>query len=417
MILTHFLRSCLAVAGIALASCGFSQEQTGTTLAAWVQYTVDGIEIRAVSSSGCPSVIVDGEAVEMTVRAEPTGAHPDFVCVAPLEEGVESIRIGEESLPVKKQPRRIVIMGDTGCRLSDSHGLYQECNNDSLWPFPQVARSVEAVNPDLIIYTGDYIYRESPCPSGDNGCVGSPYGDNQETWKADWLIPARPVHAAAPLVLIRGNHETCSRAGDGWFRYLDAREPPGECKDSTDPWVVEFESMQLAVMDVANLEDGDGNSLSGFFAGQLAWLDDQLDMPAWISAHRTFWGYGADDDTGELTTPTEELQIAVAMAGLPEKTQLLIGAHIHLAEVLDFGKTRPPQLVVANSGTQLVPRVAPPQEIDGVAIQTHKVLYQYGFVVMESKGGQRWTMSFRDVDGRELELCHLKNKRVKCRGK
>jgi hypothetical protein len=279
----------------------------------------------------------------MTVGAEPTSMHPNFMCVIPLNEGVESISTGGESLPVPviKQPGRIVIMGDTGCRLSDSHGLYQECNNDSLWPFAQVARSVKAANPDLIIYLGDYIYRESPCPYDDKGCAGSPYGDNQETWEADWLIPAKPVHAAAPLVLIRGNHETCSRAGDGWFRYLDARVQPDACEDSTDPWMVEFNSMQIAVMDVANLEDENDNSLAGLFAGQLTWLDDQLDKPSWISAHRTFWGYGADDDTGKLTTPTEILQAAVAEVGLPEERNLLIGAHIHLAEVLDFGKFRP----------------------------------------------------------------------------
>ena len=69
-------------------------------------------------------------------------------------------------------------MEDTGCRVSDGHGLYQECNNDSIWPFANVARSVAAYDPDLIIYTGDYIYREAPCPDGNQGCVGTPYGDN-----------------------------------------------------------------------------------------------------------------------------------------------------------------------------------------------------------------------------------------------
>jgi hypothetical protein len=385
-------------------------------IAAWVQYTVGSVEVRAVARHRCPTLLVDGGGVGMFERAQPTQSHPNLVCAAEIPHGASSIRLDGRSLPppVAKRPMRIVVMGDTGCRLSDSHGLYQECNNDSLWPFANVARSVGAYGPDLIVYTGDYIYRESPCPVGDNGCAGSPHGDTQETWEADWLLPARPVHAAAPLILIRGNHETCSRAGGGWFRYLDARPYLGECEDSTEPWVAGFDSMEVAVMDVANLEDEDGNPLTDLFASQLEWLAERLTQSSWIAAHRTFWGYGADDDTGELTTPTEELQDAVREAGLPEAVELLVGAHIHLAEVLDFGPERPPQLVVANSGTQLVARVEPPAEIDGIAIQSQRVIYQYGFVAMTALGRGGWSISFRDVDGREIERCRLHGKRVRC---
>jgi hypothetical protein len=222
------------------------------------------------------------------------------------------------------------------------------------------------------------------------------------------------VHAAAPLVLIRGNHETCSRAGDGWFRYLDARPAPAACKDSTEPWVVGFDAMQLAMMDVASLESRNGDPLTELFAAQIESLAGGLTEPSWIVAHRTFWGYGADDDTGELTTPTKELQDAVRKVGLPGAVELLVGAHIHLAEVLDFGGERPPQLVVANGGTQLVPRVEPPRQIDGVDIRSQEVIYQYCFVGMTAQRDGGWTISFRDVDGREIERCGLRGKRVRC---
>ena len=41
-----------------------------------------------------------------------------------------------------------------------------------------------------MIHVGDYIYREDPCPAGDEGCAGSPYGDNWPTWEADFFEPA-----------------------------------------------------------------------------------------------------------------------------------------------------------------------------------------------------------------------------------
>ncbi len=419
--LRHAASIALAVVVSACAG-GVPIEQVGSgdgkIMAAWVQYTAAGIEARAVVSGHCPSLRVDGTLLPMSVRAAPTAEHPNTVCAEMLPPGARSVRLDGSALPapVRGLAKRIVVMGDTGCRLSSSHGLYQECNNDSLWPFARVAESVRAYGPDLILYTGDYIYRESPCPAGDNGCAGSPHGDNQATWEAEWFDPAAPVHEAAPLVLVRGNHETCSRAGTGWFRYLDARPEPGECLDSTDPWIVSLPRMQFGVMDVANVEDENG-PLDLLFAAQLNLLDGELTRPAWIVAHRTFWGYGADDDTGELTTPTAELQDAVREAGLPRETQLLVGAHIHLAEVLDFGGGRPPQLVVANGGTQLVSRVAPLEEIDGVAIRDQEVLYQYGFVAMERMGAKRWSISFRDIEGRELERCDLVELRVRCSGR
>ena len=417
LLLTHTLAGIALVLAVPLIPLPVVA-QDDEIIAAWVQYTAEGIEARAVVRFDCPMLSVDGRRVRMAERASPTSEHPNTVCAAEISRYARSLQLDDRSLPAptKKRPKRIVIMGDTGCRLSRGHGLYQECNNDSLWPFAQVARSVAAYAPDLILYTGDYIYRESPCPEGNRGCQGSPFGDTQATWEADWLVPARPVHAAAPLVLARGNHETCVRAGKGWFRYLDARPPPPApgCERSTDPWVVSFPGIQFAVMDTANLKGSGGSSLAGLFADQLSYLDTVLKEPAWIISHRTFWGFGADDNTGELTTPTSQLRAAVNSAGLPREVHFLVGAHIHLAEVLDFGGVRPPQLVAANSGTQLVSRVEPPGDIDGVEIQEHEVLYQYGFVAMEATGKRGWSISFRDIEGRELEKCLLRGKRVRC---
>jgi hypothetical protein len=404
LLLAGFLSGATAAAG------AFSP----TTLGAWVQYTASGVEARAVVTSDCPTIEIDGAPIPMALRAGPTGDHPNNVCTVLLPEGVKHIVLDEQALPVpKKKPRNLVVVGDTGCRVSDSHGLYQACDNDSIWPFKYVAQSIRDYEPDAIIYTGDYIYRESACPDGNQGCVDTPYGDNQATWEADWLGPAHPTHLAAPLVLIRGNHETCSRAGTGWFRYLDARDYREECINSTAPWAVELGELSLGVMDTATVEEF-GMSLAPLFADQLRTLDSELGKNAWIATHRPFWGFGADDDTGELTTPTVELQEAVRLAGLPSGTRLIVSAHIHLAELLQFDSDRPPQLVVANGGTQLVPRVDAPQEIDGVDLKDYLVLYQYGFVAMKSGGGKKWKVSFRDIDGRELERCKIKNKKVKC---
>ena len=60
-------------------------------------------------------------------------------------------------------PRRIVVIGDTGCRLKGkaTPGLQRP----RTLPFARVAASAAAFKPDLVIHVGDYHYREDPCPA------------------------------------------------------------------------------------------------------------------------------------------------------------------------------------------------------------------------------------------------------------
>ena len=115
--------------------------------------------------------------------------------------------------------KQIVVIGDTGCRLKGT--FTQDCNDPVKWPFAVVARLAAARRPDLVIHVGDYHYRETACPDTQPGCAGSPHGDNWAVWQKDFFNPAAPLLAAAPWVLVRGNHELCSRGGHGWFRLLD----------------------------------------------------------------------------------------------------------------------------------------------------------------------------------------------------
>lgn len=394
----------------------YSSTEDTRIIASWVQYTSDGVEVRVVISGKCPGVELDGKPTPMLQRAAPSDQHPNRVCAARVPAGTKNIRLGEKKLPapVKTTPGRIVVIGDTGCRVSKKHGLYQACNNSSIWPFEKIADSAALFKPDLIIYTGDYIYRESPCPAGNKGCEGTPYGDNQATWEADWLLPSHPIHTAAPIVFLRGNHESCARAGNGWFRYLDARPYTGQCQQTTAPWLMEAGSLRLVVLDTADLKSSDKETLTGLYAKQLIETDQLLKGPGWLASHRPFWGFGADDDTGEPVKLTGVLQDAVRRAGLPQEVRLLISAHLHLAEVLSFDKQRPPQLIVGNGGTELVPETTPPEQIDGLQIVNPQVFYQYGFVTMEPVTDNVWTVVFRDVTGRVIQPCLFNGHRVDC---
>jgi hypothetical protein len=145
-------------------------------------------------------------------------------CEARWPVGAQHARVAGHVVPAPRSAiNRIVIIADTGCRMKASENAFQPCNDPVKWPVAQVASSAAALKPDLVIHIGDIPYRESPCPEGNAGCANAAWGYGFDAWQADFFKPAQPLLAAAPWVFVRGNHEACSRAGQGWFRFIDAQ--------------------------------------------------------------------------------------------------------------------------------------------------------------------------------------------------
>src|SRR5665213_564043 len=221
---------------------------------AWVQATANGYEARIVTTAAaCPVLHTDKGDAALSVRAAASADFP-MICAAALPAGATRATIAGTALPLPvANPQRILVLGDTGCRIKGA--ALQACNDPAKWPFPQVAAAAAALKPDLVIHLGDYLYRESPCPPGDAGCAGSPWGDNWTTWQADFYTPAAPLLAAAPIVLVRGNHEDCARAGSGWLRLQGPSANPDSCVPHLPVYAVDLGSLRLAVMDDASASD------------------------------------------------------------------------------------------------------------------------------------------------------------------
>jgi hypothetical protein len=230
--------------------------------AAYVLLGPQGPVARAVykDAAECPSLSLDGTTQQMSVRMRPqTGkkaVFPVLVCELAIPAGTRSAVLGKQALPLPPAtPASVAVIGDTGCRLKagkpkprdkdhDEGGKFQDCDKTSAWPFSVLAASVAKQKPQVLIHVGDYIYRESRCPKGDKGCKGSPYGDNWDTWKADFFKPAAPLLAAAPWIAARGNHEICDRAGTGFMLFLD----PAPAQNQAPPACVDLIPQFFAVM-------------------------------------------------------------------------------------------------------------------------------------------------------------------------
>jgi len=394
----------------------------------WVQVAPPNVGIvRALTeASACPHVRFDSRVVRMKERA---ASDKDFnirTCEATVPPDTRRINVAGKSLrPPPVRPVRIAVVGDTGCRLKVGRSLddgFQACNDPEDWEFAKVAKQVAAWKPDLVIQVGDYIYREQACPDGNKGCEGSPFnspGMRWETWEADYFTPAAPMLEAAPMLFVRGDHETCERAGDGFFRFLDPFRFRG-CTDFSDPYALTFKGLQLVVMDTAQADD---TTLSPQVVIERYRQDFErvkrlATGNAWLLSHIPIWGIRPIVADG---SQVEALNITVqdALSGLlPPAIDLILTGHVHLGEVLSFTGNRPPQMVVGTGGTLLLPKVTKNivrMKIDGEVVTLATIVSTHGFFTFEPWPPHAWKTTILNEIGSRLAICRLADKSAICR--
>lgn len=407
-------------AGLASNSASFAvQGESGTTtLSRWVQMGTAGTVIaRAITSqNSCPSVTFGSQSQAMQVRARPSFPdYPVLSCEAVIPPATVSASIDGEPLALPKaSPQRILVMGDTGCRQRGTD--HQPCNDPDAWPFSRLASSAAAWRPDLIIHVGDYFYREEPCPIGVAGCVNTPTGYNWDAWNADFFTPANPALAAAPWVFVRGNHEDCNRAWEGFFRFLDSRPFPAICPGHTDPVSISTAAVQLIVMDDSAANDiaADAAQVEERYTPQFAMVRQAVTPKTWLLMHRPLWAIGAVQGQTPSTVSNLTMQ-AASQNNLPAGVDLVLSGHGHFFEALNFTPERAPQMVVGNSGALLypLPLVRPGASVGGAMVSSGTVFSTFGFTTFEP-AASGWTATPRDVNGLPQMVCSVANRAINC---
>jgi hypothetical protein len=307
--------------------------------ARWVQYVPGGIEARAITDKAqCPPAAIDNIAVPMRTRSEPGGDFPIRVCSLPITPGAKLVTIDGVPVPLPvARPNRILLIGDTGCRLKDS--LVQACNDSVLWPFQVGADVASTLRPDLVIHVGDFYYRETACPAGNLGCAGSPFGDTWASWRADFFSPARLLLETAPWVFVRGNHEECERGGLGWVRTLDPY-PYGPkagrdgCLKTADLFVADIGGVSVVVMDTASAREERADEQ------EAALYREQFKSVAklapsgivWLAFHRVIWSTDGTEVPEKSGGDNKTLALA-AKGNIPGNVQLMLNGHQHKFEV------------------------------------------------------------------------------------
>jgi hypothetical protein len=412
------------------------------------------------TDDACPAIAVDDlttptkeRAGPATVAQRPTrsdttdsksSAFPVRVCDMSLPRGASRAIVAGRSLPLSTDaPRRIVVIGDTGCRIKASDDAFQACNDSRRWPFASVAAAAAATLPDLVIHVGDYHYRENACPAGNADCANSPWGYGWDAWNADFFTPARPLLAAAPWIFVRGNHESCNRAGQGWWRFLDFRPhvagrdcnraSDDERGDYSDPYAVPISGdTQIVVFDSSRVGVRallPSDPMYRYYSAELRTAFALLRDVAHnlFVSHHPILGFAPDTSRSApaVYPGNEALQSVLAPINgpslFPSNVQTLIAGHNHLFEMVSFVSSHPTQLISGNGGAWAdapLPSPLPPgaSVAPGTVIETIASTSRYGFMVLEKDPDRNdlWRVEARDEYGQLMTVCILRDGKTKC---
>jgi hypothetical protein len=449
------------IAGCAMPPSAPMQPVAGVRYA-FVVLGEDGQAVaRAITSeAACPSIAFDGRAESMDIRALPAliarrpprygqgdakpAAFPVLTCEKVIPAGVLRATIEGRALPLPKAaPQRIVVLGDTGCRLLAYGSTFQACNDPVAWPLRTVSDAAAAAAPDLVIHVGDYHYRENACPPGNAGCAGSAWGYGWDAWEADLFAPAQRLLAAAPWIVVRGNHETCARAGQGWWRFLDPRpvaarqncEHPADdaTGDYSEPYAVplgtraaadtQFIVFDSSVVGIAPLAAADpmyGNYRAQF---EQAFALAARRPENFFLVHHPVLAFAANPGNAEAPYPGNAgLQSVLHTLSpnvlFPPNVRAVLSGHNHLFEVVSFATPQPAQFVLGNGGDWAdlplrTPQPAGVTPAPGAIVASMVALTAFGFTTME-RTVAGWRFVARDTRGVPMTTCTLDGKKANC---
>lgn len=426
---------------------------------AWVVMGSGGTAIARVITpdATCPPIFIDGQSFPMNLRIgpgtqplRPTASTPALskpsvfpvsACEYPIPAGAHQVIAAGMNLPLPKaRPNRIVVIGDTGCRMKVGNP-FQACSDPAQWPLWEIASQAAAQSPDLVLHVGDYHYRENACPADIAGCQGSPWGYGWDVWEQDLFKPVASLMAAAPWIMVRGNHEECARGGQGWYRFLDTSpyDETRSCNDpandtlanyntpyavpaGTDTQFIVFDSAKTgaAALNPASATDGPIFTRYQTQMQQVATLAADPNVFSIFTNHHPLLAYtsvaGANPIGGNLAL-LSVMSATFPGAYFPPNIKLVLEGHNHIFEAIDFATPHPVEILSGNGGDNLDVNLPDPfplgpaasggvEPAPGVVADQIADMSSYGFLVLD-RAPTGWTVREFLHDGTLMDTCAL----------
>ena len=460
------------VAAVALAAAQ-PDPIASYTLVAATSVADSGLVARTVMPAGaaCPDLTVVRRTSKGVVKK--TYSMKVRKPAATAKRAFNTVRVCSRNMPTKAvrasiDGRRIpssmpssvttmAMLADTGCRVRGA--TIQDCNSPAAWPLKTIARRIAKEKPDIILNPGDYYYREQACPPADQALCGGtpppvagmPFTDSADGWLVDVIRPMKPMFRSAPMALLRGNHETCDRGGNGFFLFFDPRpDTAGLCGPvngvapapaTTPTWsftidVAKGRTLRVAMVDSAYGEDSVVDSWAAAqrptYVAARKQTKAKKGRQSWLMTHRPVFSHVTSQFAPKPPTqwtPWGSLDQTAASYGLLDTYQLILSSHLHIAQAVQI-PGQPGSLVLGNGGTLLdptsgyeVPAYGPLANASGQRVDPALAPYpnptmswtsvQFGYAMATPTGNSGWKVSHRTPAGQQFASCSL-NKKIGC---
>lgn len=364
---------------------------------------------------------IDGESQDLSVLNSNFGSVN--ICSSQFNSRTtKKISVGTQTIQIPSVVQKVVLMGDTGCRVkhNEKGGLIQDCSNEKAWPFKQLSRSAYGENADVVIHVGDYHYREACADKEKCKKFADTITYEYPAWKADFLEPAQELLSSKPFVFVRGNHEDCRRAYAGYDKILNPIDNE-KCIENHENQYTQIGDLLIVNFDMASVDDKPLDEKSDSYKSLVKRYNEAYEYikkssakEVWIVTHKPVWGMSPYE--GKITPVNVNLQKIVERKPLPRQVTLTIAGHIHDFQLVK--QSRPIQLVVGQSGSALDP--APQVENQKFKMPSGYEIFsptisgtQFGYVVLE-KADKGWIAKVKNVEGKTEHTCELWNLQKMC---
>lgn len=381
---------------------------------AWIQYGEnDKLIARAISKNEeCPIITIDGKKTKMSFRvAQEDLSIKEKVIVCEYDvTSATSVAIDSDKLKLPpKKVKRFVVIGDTGCEYSffNENHRKQKCDEKN-WPFKTIANKIAQLNPDFVIHIGDYMYRDKYTNPEDA------IKNKQMQWsffKDDFFDPAKNLLKSAPIIFIRGNHESCKYGGDGWFAFLEPRKF-SECLDYTESYNVHINDLQFAIFDSsASTSGAEYNKVQlKKYSDDFAKLYNSLYSKHWLLIHQPVIPLKQLSEEEKFVEKLHALVVRDAFKDeYSKKLPVSIAGHYHVMAYLEREKNNFTQLVIGNGGTMI--HQAKKDKYNLVIDEDRvTVNVRYGYTVFDRLENYLWKATSYDINGNILFVTNLSTK-------
>ncbi|MDH4468889.1 MAG: metallophosphoesterase [Bacteriovoracaceae bacterium] len=338
--------------------------------------------------------------------------------------------------------RKIVLVGDTGCRLKESKSgyEYQNCQNLQDWPFLLVATEIAKEKSDLIVHLGDYQYREQ-CSQNSELCknVKDSVGYHWKSWEEDFFKPVALSSIKAPWLFVRGNHEDCGRAHAGFLHLMsnyynstNANTKPNAsaaCPENLPLEFYEFDKTVIVNWDSSSLDDR--KPLTEEKKEQV--FNTLIEIKSKVYAHpeKTFILVSHKPLFAFVPTKKEYVVSNMNLISLWQKVEMpsnlkfVVSGHIHNFQMTKSANF-PVQIISGNGGTKLDPFSVDTTVNELKSLPVAKELgfdfftltiadNHYGYAVLEEQSNGEWKVVAKNVLDKNKVECFVGTKKLNCK--